>query len=147
MKKETKNLIVARMSGLLSSRNPFIATECARIILACEGIFPEGAYNGLTQQQGANPRATASITLARNHVAKTFQEMREVRKKQNARCYKRRILKKQGYSIEDINKAIASLEANEAKESVNNNIPELNDLPGQEPENELLANMMEALGR
>jgi hypothetical protein len=107
MKKQTKRIITERMTELLASRNPFVATEAARLILACEGIFP---VDGLTAQQGANSKASAQLAIARNHVATQFQHKRDQKRVQNRRYYVRKKLK--GHSQEDIEQELAKLEAN-----------------------------------
>jgi hypothetical protein len=122
MRKKTKRIITERMTQLLASKNALVAIEAAKLMLICEGLYPEQLHSTNIK---ASSKSKAQLNLAQAHVAKIMMQEKETIRIRNRKSY----LKRKGLSSEEIERAIAGQE----------NIP-------QQPENELLENMKLALG-
>ena len=83
MNKSTKKQLRESMAALLTAKNPFIATEAARILCAVEGIrVSEGATSMSTPSKVAAKRE-----LARQHVYGNLQRKAEKKRQANRRQY------------------------------------------------------------
>jgi len=83
MNKTTKKQLRESMAALLTAKNPFIATEAARILCAVEGIrVSEGATSVPTPSKVA-----ANRELARQHVYGNLQRKAEKKRQANRRQY------------------------------------------------------------
>jgi hypothetical protein len=88
MNRTIKKQILDSMGGLLSSRNPYIATQAALILLAAEGVWVNEAITSQTSSKG-----TAQLCLARQHVYERLEAKRVKRKIANRKAYLVRRLK------------------------------------------------------
>jgi hypothetical protein len=83
MNKTTKKRLREAMAALLTAKNPFIATEAARILCAVEGIrISQGAISAPTPSNVAAQRG-----LARQHVYERLQRKAEKKRLANRRQY------------------------------------------------------------
>jgi len=83
MNKTTKKQLREAMAALLTAKNPFIATEAARILCAVEGIrVSQGATSVPTPSKVAAKRE-----LARQHVYENLQRKAEKKRLANRRQY------------------------------------------------------------
>ena len=83
MNKTTRKQLQEAMAALLTAKNPFIATEAARILCAVEGIrVSEGATAMPTPSKVATKRE-----LARQHVYENLQRKAEKKRLANRRQY------------------------------------------------------------
>ena len=74
------------MVPLLQSRNPFIATEAARVLCAIDNVWvSESATSGPTPS-----KISAQLGLARQQVFERMEAKRAKRKVSNRRAYLRR---------------------------------------------------------
>ena len=83
MNKTTKKQLREAMAALLTAKNPFIATEAARILCAVEGVrVSEGATSMPTPSKVAGQRE-----VARKHVYEKLRRKAERKRLTNRRQY------------------------------------------------------------
>ena len=78
------------MTELVASKNAYVATEAARILLSVDGIFPA---EGLAQLAGSSGTVTTHLALARAQLNEKMLAKRAKKKADNRRYYIRRKLK------------------------------------------------------
>jgi hypothetical protein len=139
--KTIRKLIAESMIPLLKNKKPQVAIEAGRLLLGtCPGIWvPEN-------KEGEKTRANAELVVARQLVLKKIEHTQEVRKAANKRAWVRRRYKD---NPEVMTAKLALLEKGGAftaqQSALQSSRVDVLQEP-KEPENELLENMLAALG-